>query len=126
MANFAIVAAIYKFFTKETLDIKAYGKIRINRMRNNIQDLTNLISRDFHDGKTFSRDSLLKAFYKDVQLDYIERYPTPPQEKRIKLSANGKSLSVKRDSVRDVSQLMSMTKCLLNDGWELDNTILNT
>lgn len=73
-ANLTIVAAAVKFLTKETLDIEGYGKIRISRMQNNIQDLTNLISRDFHEGGQFSRDSLLKAFYKDVELDYIEKY----------------------------------------------------
>lgn len=73
-ANLTIVAAAVKFLTKETLDIEGYGKIRISRMQNNIQDLTNLISRDFHEGGQFSRDSLLKAFYTDVELDYIEKY----------------------------------------------------
>ena len=78
-ANLTIVAAAVKFLTKETLDIEGYGKIRISRMQNNIQDLTNLISRDFHGGEQFSRDSLLKAFYKNIELDYIEKYRSESQ-----------------------------------------------
>ena len=79
-ANLTIVAAAVKFLTKETLDIEGYGKIRISRMQNNIQDLTNLISRDFHGGEQFSRDSLLKAFYKDIELDYIEKYESDSRQ----------------------------------------------
>lgn len=126
IANLAIVAAAVKFFTKETLDIEGYGKIRISRMQNNIQDLTNLLSRDFHEGRQFSRDPLLKAFYKDVKLDYIERYTTKPEEKSIMVSIGGKSLSIKQNEVRDVQQVIQITKYLLNDCKDLDNATLES
>ena len=75
IANLTIVAAVFKFLTKETLDIKGIGKIKVSRMQNNIQDLTNIINMKLYHGHNFKRGPLLDAFYQNSNFRFISIDP---------------------------------------------------
>lgn len=73
-ADITIIVAIYTFLKRDELDIKGIGKIRVSRKRNNIQDVTNLISCKLYDGGNFERKSVLEAMYEDSDITILETY----------------------------------------------------
>lgn len=73
-ADITIIVAIITFLKRDELDIKGIGKIRVSRKRNNIQDVTNLISCKLYDGGNFERKSVLEAMYEDSDITILETY----------------------------------------------------
>ncbi|MBD5357744.1 MAG: hypothetical protein HDR88_12185 [Bacteroides sp.] len=118
-ANLAIVAAAIKFLTKETLEIKGVGKVKIRRTQNNIQDLTNLISLRLFEGKNFLRTTLLEAFYKNTDIK-IEKN----EGDYIRINNSSSPFSISRTEIKRIENLLNAVKWILNEGKDLDNDTL--
>ena len=126
-ANIAIGIVIYNYLTKVKLDIEGIGKVTVRRSEFDIQGLTNYLSFKLFDGDQFGRKNVLEAYYHDSTYN-VEVSPTfhKPEKKRITVSKDGQSFSVERKDVKDVRLMIEITKCLLNDGKELDNATLES
>lgn len=124
VANLAVVAAVIKFVTFETLDVKGIGKIKIDRRLNNISDLTNLISREFFDGNQFQRKPLLDAYYNEESLEIISREKLIDDYIAIKDTGSDSTFRISRNSVGRIDNLINALKCMLNEGNPLSNEML--
>ncbi len=126
IANLAIVAAVFKYATSETINIKGIAKVRLNRNYNNIQDLTNLISRRFFNGRNFDRAPVLDAFYKESQIQVIEEDPeykkySEDASNMLKINIHGEDFFVKRSSVRSLDALIDAVRWIHFNGEVIDN-----
>lgn len=136
VANLAIFTAAYKYLTKETLYIKGIGKVRISKLQNNIQDLTNLISWKFYDGNNFQRTPVLSAFYKDTSMeivthecDYVyvndlDSSCSFKNKKGVEDSDTSSTLKICRTDVKNIQNLINIVKWVWNDGQDPDNKTL--
>lgn len=129
VANLAIVAAVIRFITSETLDIKGIGKIKIRRVHSNIQDLTNLVSREFFQGKSFLRTPVLDAFYDGNSMEIISKDPDfkkfqEDSESIIRLNVKEETFEVKRGEIKTVDALINAVKYIYFDGQPLDSQTL--
>lgn len=73
-ADITIIVAIITFLKRDVLDIKGIGRIRVSRKRNNIQDVTNLLSNKLYEGGNFDRKTVLEAMYEDSDITILETY----------------------------------------------------
>lgn len=73
-ADITIIVAIITFLSRDELDIKGIGRIRVTRKRNNIQDVTNLLSSKLYEGGNFDRKSVLEAMYEDSDITIMKTY----------------------------------------------------
>ncbi len=125
IANLAIVAAAFRFFSHQVLDIKGIGKIRISQTHNNIQDLTNLVSRHFYEGKNFHRTPVLEAFYGEDPMEVLLEDPeykkySEDASNLIKLNIRGEDFVVKRSSVRSLEALIDAVRWIHFKGEDID------
>lgn len=125
VANLAIVAAALRFILKKNLNIKGIGKIRISQTYDNIQDLTNLISRYFYEGKNFHRTPVLDAFYGENPMRVLEEDPeykkfSEDASNLIKLNIKGEEFVVKRSAVRSLEALLDAVRWMHFKGEDID------
>ncbi len=125
IANLAIVAAAFRFFSYQVLDIKGIGKIKISQTHNNIQDLTNLVSRHFYEGKNFHRTPVLDAFYGEEPMEVLAEDPeyknySENASNVIKLNIKGEDFVVKRSSVRSLDALIDAVRWIHFKGDDID------
>lgn len=129
LANLAIVAAVLRFTTSETINIEGIGKIKLKRTYNNIQDLTNLISRKFFEGKNFHRTPVLDAFYGNDTMTILEKDPeyekfSDESESRVNIDVNGEVFSVRRAEIKTLDNLVNAVKYIYFGGANPDNATL--
>lgn len=129
VANLAIVAAVIRFITSETLNIKGIGKIKIRRVHSNIQDLTNLVSREFFQGKNFHRTPVLDAFYDESSMQVLSKDPDlekykEDSESMLRLNVKNEIFAVKRGDIKTLDALINAVKYIYFEGEAIDSKTL--